>query len=373
MKILCLTYEYPPIGGGGSTCIEGINKNLKGHEIRVLTTGYKGVMEKEHKYNVNIKRLNCYRNARFKASLMSMGAYVVRGSIEGIRSDDMDIIHAYFAIPSGIPGYVLKKVKQKPLIVSILGGDVYDPARSRIMDWGAKKAIRRVLDAADKVTAVSNDLRGRALNIYDGEVEVVPNGIDTGIFSPKPRGEEVSRSKSRILSVGRLVKRKNYQELIMAFSRVANNDSQLVIIGGGPERGTLMRLANKEGVGDRVSFPGYVDLATLVEHYRQADIFAMTSTYEGQGRTIMEAMACEKPVVAPRVGGVRDVIEDGRTGYMYSPGDQEALTDSLKDLLYDSEKREAMGQKARERILERFDIVEIASRMSEIYEEVKKK
>jgi len=125
IKTLCLTYEYPPIGGGGSTTIHEINKRLVNQDIdlEVLTTGFKGVSKREYVDGAQVSRIWCGRRDRFVTSFHSMLLYTVLASANGLRkTPDFDIVHGYFVLPSGIPAYHISKLQKKPLIITVLEG-----------------------------------------------------------------------------------------------------------------------------------------------------------------------------------------------------------------------------------------------------------
>src|SRR5690606_21543905 len=183
--------------------------------------------------------------------------------------------------------------------------------------------------------------------------------------------------RRRILSVGRLVERKGFADLVRALPSVP--DAELVVIGGpsaprlsaDPVAGRLRRLAADTGVGDRVRLVGAVPRGRMPMWYRSADLVACAPWYEPFGLTPLEAMACGVPVVATAVGGLADTVVDGVTGRLVRPRDPAALAEALRDLLSDPHRRRAYGAAACERVRRHYSWHSVAARLEEVYQGVR--
>ncbi|WP_310363875.1 glycosyltransferase [Catenuloplanes atrovinosus] len=203
---------------------------------------------------------------------------------------------------------------------------------------------------------------------------LVPSGVDLDLFRPDgpaaPRG-----GRPRILTVGRLVERKGYAELIRALAGVP--DAELVVVGGPPAEQLaddpyarrLRDLARECGVGHRVTFTGAVGVADMPRWYRSADVLAATPWYEPFGLTPLEAMACGVPVVATAVGGLTDTVVDGVTGELVPPRDPKALAAVLRRLLTDDVRRVSYGAAALDRARLVYGWPTIAGRLADVYAE----
>ena len=207
-----------------------------------------------------------------------------------------------------------------------------------------------------------NLIRGRG--IPEEKVHIVPNGVDLNIFYPREKMEAKKRlgltGKRIILTVSRLVKRKGIDTTIKALSYLDDTCSDLVylIVGNGPYRKQLIRLAQRHSGSQRIIFTGPVPDEDLPFFYSAADIFVMPSReekggcVEGFGLVFLEANACRTPVIGTRSGGIPDAVEEGVSGLLVRPDDPEDLAGAIKKLLTDDTLRSTLAQKGRERSLE---------------------
>jgi glycosyltransferase involved in cell wall biosynthesis len=201
------------------------------------------------------------------------------------------------------------------------------------------------------------------------KVCVIGNGIDTARFRAGGAREEarlalgIPEGAPLVGTVGRLTEVKRQDVLLRAFARLRARvpDARLLVVGDGPLRAPLRRLAEGLNLGGSAHFVGY---QPQTERYYQAmDIFALTSQSEGIPQAVLEASVAGLPVIASRVGGVPEVIEDGRTGLLFPPGDEGALAEGLCALAGDRGRARRLGEAARERVEARFDV----RRMADIY------
>jgi glycosyltransferase involved in cell wall biosynthesis len=205
--------------------------------------------------------------------------------------------------------------------------------------------------------------------------EVVHNGIDGGAFCPDAADRERVRAQYGVgdrfvwLTVGRFFEMKDYPNLLRAFARAAGADAALWIVGHGEGEAATRRLAADLGIEDRVRFLGTVDDVAPV--MRAADGFVLASRWEGFPMVLLEAGATGCPVVATRVGGVPELVDEGRTGLLVPPEDATALARAMDDVTgMDPESRRRMGAAGRKRTLEQFGIEAVADRWVDIYRRV---
>ncbi|MEV4759309.1 glycosyltransferase [Micromonospora sp. NPDC049559] len=234
---------------------------------------------------------------------------------------------------------------------------------------------RRLGERVDRVVAQCRDEVDELarMGVPRQHVVIVPSGVDERLF--RPEGPVVVRApgRPRILSVGRLVERKGYQDVIRALRAVP--DAECVIAGGPPASALpadpfaarLRRLADSCGVGDRVHLVGAVPRDEIAAWYRSADVLVTAPWYEPFGLTPLEAMACGVPVVASAVGGLIDTVVDGLTGDLVPPRDPDALGVALRRLLDDPVRRTAYGRAGLERIRRRYTWSRTAARLGEVY------
>ncbi len=245
-------------------------------------------------------------------------------------------------------------------------------------------ALRWLLRAArtfrPTIVAISEAVRDSLRGGYD-DVRVVYNGTDLSSFRPAQDREGLRASLGlapddiALCIVGRLTPWKGHRELLRAFSlvREAEPRAKLLVVGevafweDGYE-GELKQLAESLSVAPSVSWLGFRrDVADILG---AADIFALPSLGEPFGRAIVEAMACERPVVCTRSGGVPEIVLDGETGLLVTPGDEDELAQALTRLARDADLRQTMGRAARERAMALFDVTRTVSQVQALYDEL---
>jgi glycosyltransferase involved in cell wall biosynthesis len=195
-------------------------------------------------------------------------------------------------------------------------------------------------------------------------LRVVPNGVDTTHFTPRPA--PAAPGPVTFGAVGRLARRKGVDLAIRAVAQVPG--ARLEVIGDGAARSSLEALARSLGVTDRVTFRGFVD--DTRPSVATCHAVLCSSRSEGLGVSLLEAMAMGRPVVAFRVGGVPEIVEDGRTGLLTPAGDLPALVHRMKDVARAPERLEALGAAARARVVERFSVEAMCSGYARAYADV---
>ncbi len=239
----------------------------------------------------------------------------------------------------------------------------------------AYRLTDRLADVSTHVSREAVESFERAGAVPRGRMLPVLNGIDLGLFSDAPELRKASRrrlfprSDARLLlSVGRLAEEKNHAGLLRAFARVAAAfpDVELWVAGDGPLRAALLRQRAALGLDDRVVFLGARE--DVPELMRAADVFVLSSRYEGFGLVVAEAMASGTPVVATDAGGVAEVM--GGAGFLVPAEDDDALARGLSEALsMDAEQASAMAASARRRVEERLDIERTVDAWLRIYRE----
>jgi len=226
---------------------------------------------------------------------------------------------------------------------------------------------------ADVIIAPSEFTKNEAVRYYKispKKVVVIPHGVNIEEFERfSPFSKTIMRKDSlrtRILFVGRLVRRKGLIYLIRACELLNKHyNIELRVVGNGPERKRLESYCKMKGL-DFVKFLGDLPRKKVIEEYLSCDIFCLPSLHEAFGIVLLEAMAAKKPVVATRVGGIPEVVVDGETGALVPPRDVEALAEALEKLIVDEGLRYRMGMKGYERA-RYFTWKRAAKRLKEIY------
>lgn len=259
-------------------------------------------------------------------------------SVISKNSVDFDLIHAHF-LENGFIGAYLKNLYNKPLIVTAHGGDVYDlPFRN----YWYNSLARFVLSEADEVITVSkfNAEKLLSLGVSSNKLHVIPNGYDERLFKPIPAAKAreklgLPQNKKILLSVGNLVDVKGHTYLIGAISLVLRKkkDVLLIIVGSGPLKELLQSMVKKYGLEDHVMLAGGRRHEEIPIWMNASDIFILPSLQEGFPTVIPEAMACGKPIVATKVGGVPEAITSDYLGILVPPKDSESLSWAILEVL----------------------------------------
>jgi glycosyltransferase involved in cell wall biosynthesis len=228
----------------------------------------------------------------------------------------------------------------------------------------ARALFDRVARRAAAVTAVSRWLCAQAASMSPSlRCAVGPMPAATELFSPGPPAD----ARRGLLFVGRLNEKKGIARLIRALARQRTPET-LTVVGDGPDAAPLRALAAELGVADRLRWqPGIFPQPALADFYRAARALVVPSLDEGLGLVAVEAMLCETPVVAFASGGLPDVVDDGRTGWLVPPGDVDALAAAL-DAVAVAEDLAARGAAGRRMALEHFAPQVVAARYRGIYE-----
>ena len=224
------------------------------------------------------------------------------------EGQEFDAIDAHFLYPDGVAAIRLGQEFGLPVVVTARGSDTSEWPRHR----RPRRLIQDTLTRADGVIAVSAGLKQGLLTLgaAPAKVVVLRNGVDLNIFQP-PKARAAG-SGTRLLSVGLLIPRKGHDLIIRALPMLPG--ASLVIIGEGPERAALNRLACTLGVAERVLLLGGRPHATLPDHYGAADILVLASSREGWANVLLEAMACGTPVIASPAWGSREAVSSPQAG-----------------------------------------------------------
>jgi len=250
---------------------------------------------------------------------------------------------------------------------------------ANLLMWHLSRLEGESARKANLVVAVSNNSAEKAVRLYDvdkAKIRVVPNGVDPDRFKPATGSGAWKRklkldNKRIVLFVGRLIPRKGLNFLVEAAKRVVkeNADAVFIIVGNGPLRNKLASDLERLNLSRNFIFMGDVAENMLPNLYNYADVFAFPSIQEGQGIALLEAEASAKPVVAFRVGGVKEAVSDGNSGFLVERGNSDGLAEAILNLLSNPSLRQSMGEKGREFVQHNFTWDICAEKMLRVYRE----
>lgn len=373
MRILVVSHEFPPIGGGGANACYYLTRGFcsQGHEVTVITANYQGLPEREIAEGVEIIRVSSRRKNREYCDFAEMLSYLLKAwsvAERMVKKKHYDICQVFFGIPSGPIGYLLKKKYHIPYIIRFGGGDI--PGFQARFDKLYKliaPLIRQIWQNGDRLVANSEGLRQLAYRFYDKkEIMVITNGVDTSYYLPKGNIEADycdctwqysskdtnKKNKIYLLFVSRLLERKGLQSLLPQMRHIIQGCSaeiHLTVVGDGPYRDTLEQMVKEEGIEEYVSFDGYKDRKQIVEYYQNADIFVLPSKKEGMPNVVLEAMACALPIVMTSCEGSEELIQGNGVVVGQNQFSQEIIRISN-----DWELRRKMSNESRRMALEQF-------------------
>ncbi|MGC2518204.1 MAG: glycosyltransferase family 4 protein [Burkholderiales bacterium] len=248
-----------------------------------------------------------------------------------LRGYAFDLIDAHYFYPDGVAAILLGRHFGKPVVITARGTDVNLIPRYRLPRAMIRWAARHAAGIITVARALKDDLV--RVGVPAERIEVLRNGVDLQLFRPIEREagrRKLEVSRTTLLSVGHLIPRKAHDLVIQALRWLPEMD--LIVIGDGPERGTLGALARKSGVGDRVRFAGALAQEELRNYYGAADALVLASSREGWANVLLESMACGTPVVASRIGGTPEVVSAPEAGVLMAERTPEAVAEAVQRL-----------------------------------------
>jgi glycosyltransferase involved in cell wall biosynthesis len=392
MKILLVTSSFPRWPGDwAGVFILSLGRALavRGHEITVLCPHARGLPLRDEMDGVRIERFRyawpeslqtlaygggMLHNVRQNRLRMLLAAPYMLAL--GMRMRALlrrhDIVNAHFLIPQGFTA----RLFQVRAVVSLHGTDVN-------LSMGAlgRRIVRFGLSGAPAVTANSAATAARAAGIVGADrLRVIPMGVDAAAFRPARKRAEAfgEDAPPRIICVGRLIALKGQRHLIGALTAIREQmpGAVVTLVGDGPDRAALLRHARKSGVADAVRFIGEARHERIAGLLGEHDIFVLPSVIlpsgetEGLGTVLLEAMAAGVPVIGSAVGGIPDIIRDGRNGLLVPPQSPDAIARAVVRIVTDRDLRESLTASARRDVEERFSWEVIAQQFEKLFSDV---
>jgi len=380
MKIaLCSDWVYPSVGGVQSH-IAGLSKQLKifGHEVVIVTKGMHDVEEINQSNETEIREIKTKSIAPIQHVIIPPNKEDLR---KILKKEKFDIVHAHHAFT---PTALLSINAAKKLgIPTVLTNHSISIASSSDLIWGSMSQLffplKKYIDAADRIIAVSQAASEFIGRFTEGkEIVVIPNGVDVFKFSqseyldPGLIASDFLESPT-LFTVGRLSFRKGFHLLIEAMPNILRKvpDAQLYIAGKGYMMTFLKGLSNSLGLTNNVNFLGYVPDEALPWLYKNSDVFEFPSiSAESFGITLIEAMAANSSIVASRIGGVPEIIDDGKNGLLFNPWDSKTLAEKTIQILENKKLSKMLGKNAYEAAKKKYDWLVVAGQIERVYRDV---
>lgn len=287
----------------------------------------------------------------------------VESKVRGLRPD---LVHAHYATSFGFLGALSG---EHPFILSAWGSDIFSfPRKSAFHRY----LLQWILGKADFLCSTSH-VMAEEMEIYlekKKDIEVIPFGVDAELFSP-PKNEEPASPGKIVFGVAKYLQPVYGLDLLLkAFALIEEKEpgrALLRIAGAGPELWKLQALAGRLKIADKVEWIGAIPNSEVAEFYRSLDVVVVPSRKESFGVTAVEGSACERPIIASRVGGLPEVVKDQVTGLMVEPENVDSLAQAMEYLIEHPEERRRMGRAGRDFILEHYDWKNNVTQMERVY------
>lgn len=366
MKILMLTWEYPPrIVGGIARVVHDLSKRLikDGHEVTVITYKEGDLPEYENDKGVEVYRVENYmiHPNSFIDWTLQLNFNMVAKAAELInKNGKFDVIHAHDWLVAS-SAKTLKQSYGIPLVATI---HATESGRNSGIHNDSQRYINDtewlLTYEATEVIVNSNFMKGHVQSLFGlpfDKINVVPNGINLTNFNGIERDYEFRRqyamdNEKIILYVGRLVYEKGIQHLISAMPKIIQgyNDVKLVIAGKGGMLDDLKAQAEAMGIANKIYFTGYLNAKQVQKIYKCADVAVFPSTYEPFGIVALEGMLAGVPTVVSDIGGLDEIVDHGINGMKSYAGNPNSIADSVLTVLYDKQLAAAMAKKQNKKL-----------------------
>jgi L-malate glycosyltransferase len=362
---------YASTGGSGIVATElAIELADRGHDVHVLSTEPPFRFPSSKRglafHEVSTPAYPLFREPQYALSLATK---IVQVS----RRHRLDVVHAHYAVPHAAAAYLARQIMaahatdRVPKIMTTLHGTDITLVGS---DPSYSETVAFCIDQSDGVTAVSESLREDtcdALGI-SREIQVIPNFLDINRFRPLavPRTD---RSRKRLVHVSNFRPVKRIGALIEVFRRIRQQiPATLVLVGDGPEMPAARKQIAAAGLEQDIEYAG--EVLDVVGLFATSDLFLLPSATESFGLAALEAMACEVPVIASRVGGLPEVIDHGISGFLHGPEDLDGMVESALRLLTDDHLHQRVAHAARAVAVERFSADRVVPKYEAAYEQL---
>jgi N-acetyl-alpha-D-glucosaminyl L-malate synthase BshA len=367
---------WPTFGGSGAVATElGHALAGRGHEVHFICYAPPFRLDRTrpnvHFHEVEVSTYPLFRYPPYDLALASR-------MLEVMRERRLDVLHVHYAIPHAISAYLAREMSpdvRSAIVTTLHGTDITivgsERAYVEVTRFGLKKS--------DAVTAVSEFLCEETGRVFGdccagSGIRVLPNFVDPEVFRPAtsdavrrtlaPEGWRVVTHMSNMRPVKRV------RDVVHAFALMRREiEVRLVLVGDGPDLPEALDLAEELGVReDVVALGRREDAADLLG---ASDLYFLPTDYESFGLSALEALACEVPVIGAARGGLPEVVDHGRSGFLCEVGDRECMAAHALELLRDEERRRAFGREGRRRSIERYSTEAIVGRYESLYRELR--
>ncbi|HEY4696061.1 MAG TPA: N-acetyl-alpha-D-glucosaminyl L-malate synthase BshA [Candidatus Hydromicrobium sp.] len=341
---------YPTYGGSGAVAAElGIELAKRGHNIHFISYGLPFRLNKFYR-NIFFHEVETMEYSLFKYPPYSLSLSAKMAEV--IESEKLDLLHVHYAMPHATSAYLAKKIIEDRIkfITTLHGTDITLVGNHQSFYRITKFSI----EESDGVTCVSNYLKETTKKIFktDKEIEVIYNFVDTEKYKRTSKNREniefVGRDEKVIMHISNFRPVKRIENIVKVFYLVSKEvKSKLLLVGDGPDICRIRSLVCKLNLEDKVLFLGIQE--NIIPLLNTSDVYMLPSKSEGFGLSALEALSCGVPVIGTNVGGLKEVVEHGRSGFIFDPGDIDSMSEAVIKILGSKEIRLKMGIESRKR------------------------
>jgi glycosyltransferase involved in cell wall biosynthesis len=386
MNILYFTQIfYPALFGGGEYIFYqwAVDLAKKGHEVHVITQNLDGTKSYENHKGVHIYRVGSTLNltGTLPIGIVPNLTFLVESFFKGIlvsRKNKINVIHSNTYVPV-ISAQLCSSLLQIPHIATV--HDVYKTSQKDFWKtWSGQAGVsksmgflgplmERLVTKMPVATfhTVSEKSKQDMELLGVSKILVIPNGIN-----PDDYQTSTTTKKNQAIFVGRLVFYKNLDVVINAFSKIIEKipDARLIIVGNGPQKNHLEKLAESLGLKNNIFFTGIISDAEKIHLISESQVLLNPSLIEGFGIVVLEGFACGKPVITSDSKPLSDLVRDSVDGYIVPATDINFWADKIIDLLSDDAKCAKMGQAGKQKVLSHYSISKLSDNMIQLYQSV---
>jgi phosphatidylinositol alpha-1,6-mannosyltransferase len=363
-KLLVITELFLPTKGGTTVWYDAVYRRMGGKDVHIVTADVPDAEAIDRTHPNSIHRVGLKRVWWLKPESLGMYLKMLGQSLLVSFNNKFDAVHGARALPEGLVAWIMARLLRKPLVVYCHGEELSTWGRGnkfRTMLWVYRHADANIANSEYTLEEMVK------LGVRRETITLIYPGVETERFRPGLPCEDLKQSiglqagQHLILSVGRLVRRKGFDQVIRAMPELVKQgiDAHYALIGIGEDWDYLSDLAKELGVSERLHLLGHVSPEDLPRWYNACDVFVMANREingdtEGFGMVFLEAAACGKPAIAGDAGGTGAAVVDGETGFRVDGTKVESLVSALTSILHDSELATRLGQTGLERAKEEF-------------------